>query len=324
MALVGNDLTFNKIRIFRLCGSLFHDLGTIRGEANKARDNFGLEKTMQSERLTLGQYNRLRERTHDYARALQRTNLALRCLQRRAGVNALSQFTLEEHRGAVLALFWNHLVQSHYRRNGIDVTPASACDQFPYYASVRRIIAPGETEEISKVTTGSTRIDAPWTESQNLENPVTVINHISSADDPLFGLDNAVTDAVGSRFLSQNIFKDHHRFDHETYLIIHQVVTVLTCMGVVRYAIRGVEVDMHLYGVVEEPTHPLRRLGVLPHPCFTEDWFDLEGRAFIHRNSGALLIDTMNELVSFDIWCGGHPDQGVSYIFERLPQLSNS
>lgn len=275
---------------------------------------------MKNKILTLDQYRRLQERTHDHARALQRTNLALRCLLRRMEDSVFSQREfLAEHQWAILTLFWNHLVQSHYRRNGIDIIPAGACDHFPYYASVRCITGVNQSKQISIVTVGSTRIDAPWIPTaENLEDMVTVMNHVLNASDPLFGLDNAVADAVGKRFLSKSTNKGRHLVDHEIYLTIYQIVTVLVCMGVVNRAVCGVEVDVHPYGVIETPTHPLRCSGMIPDPRFTEDWFDLDGRVFIHRSSGTLLIGATNRLIPFDIWCSGYPDQGIAYIFENF------
>ena len=67
-------------------------------------------------KVTFDQYLRMRDRNTDYARALARTNLAIRCWEKAGG------------KVWYLPLMWmldNHIVQAFYKRSGIDVQPAA-------------------------------------------------------------------------------------------------------------------------------------------------------------------------------------------------------
>lgn len=78
-------------------------------------------------KVTFDQYLRMRDRNTDYARALARTNLAIRCWEKAGG------------KVWYLPLMWmldNHIVQAFYKRSGIDVQAESVGGMFGYGRTV--------------------------------------------------------------------------------------------------------------------------------------------------------------------------------------------
>lgn len=78
-------------------------------------------------------YRRMRSRNADFARALARTNLAIRCWLGRIGEMPADVEKLRgEHRRVMAWLLANHLVQAYYRRCGIDARPFAIGGMYGY------------------------------------------------------------------------------------------------------------------------------------------------------------------------------------------------
>ena len=193
-------------------------------------------------------YKRMRERNEDYSLALTRTNLAVRCWLGRVGDGYREEAGIPQRPRILAWMLANHIVQSFYRRAGIDVLPFSCGGMYGYGVSVgiqtdscnRKDI--GET---ARIACGSVRVDPKVGNVRAYR----LTDVILSGEDPLWAIDKAATVAIGSRWLDK--CSNHycrHRQDADIYLVVYQIITLLLAMGYIHDAILGTFVDCSEYG----------------------------------------------------------------------------
>lgn len=144
------------------------------------------------QKMTFDQYIRMRERNADFARALARTNLALRCWER-------SEMWDEICAAQSMKIMWlldNHILQAFYKRCGIDVLPLSIGGMYGY---VRKVcIHPHnckqvkEEKELSLLATSSGRVDGDY------PGPKIILSkELEAGANPIGLLERATLAAVG-------------------------------------------------------------------------------------------------------------------------------
>lgn len=276
-------------------------------------------------------YRRMRERNADFHEGLARTNLAIRCWERRIGTVPSDVETLRGQHRRVLAWFLaNHLVQGYYRTAGIDVRPFSISDMYGYGFAVgprEPFCHRRDVTESAWVACGSIRVDPhnpQGSESKNDSFQVAV--PIAGGRDPLWVIDEGVVSALRGRWVSKCTADGCvHKRDAVVYRSVYQTITLLLAMGVVEDAILGAWVDCSSMGVVETPTHPLRVMGLVLKPALADDWFHIEVKkhevstsAWIHRSSGDLVTARQRRVVPYSVWCGGSVDRAVETLMREL------
>jgi len=271
-------------------------------------------------------YRRMRERNADYARALARMNLAVRCWLARVGESCREDSGSPPRHRILAWLLANHIVQAFYRRTGIDVIPFSCGGMYGYGMSVgikAESCSRKDVGETAWIACGSVRVDSKVGD----ERQYSVTEAILSGEDPLWAIDKAAKLAIGSRWLDQ--CPEHncrHYRDAETYLTVYQIITLLLSMGFVQDAILGTFVDCSEYGCNSgAPKHPLRLAGLFSEPQFAMDYFEVgpisDGKPvhlWIHRRTGALLFGEDRQIIEYRQWCCGEVERGLSWICDRI------
>ena len=280
-----------------------------------SQTSFGLER-----------YRWMRDRNVDYARALARTNLAVRCWLARVGENCREE-SISPPRHRILAwLLANHIVQAFYRRTGIDVIPFSCGGMYGYGLSVGIKVESCSRKDVGEtawIACGSVRVDSKVVD----EREYSVTDSILSGEDPLWAIDKAAKLAIGSQW-PDRCPEPHcrHKQDTDIYLTVYQIITLLLSMGYVRDAILGTFVDCSEYGCNNgAPKHPLRLAGLFSKPQFTMDYFEIGPISddkpvhfWIHRRTGVLLFGEDRQISEYRQWCGGEVEHGLSWICNRI------
>lgn len=280
--------------------------------------------------LSYQDYQRVKRWTADYAEALIRTNLAVRCwLHRTRNKPDRSDSDGGPQARRVLAwLLGNHILQAFYRDYGIDVIPFTVDHMYGYGMAVRT--AEGckrkDREETAWIACGSVRVDTdvrPETQNGPRLPSIEVYRRVREGEDPLWVIDTAAIHAVGGRWPRHCRYKTcAHRRDADIYLTLNQIITLMLCMGYARDAILGTFVECSVWGEhPTDPPHPLRRLGFVSKPTFTGDFLEIlltnKGDSsvcvWIHRSSGEL-VTAEGELIPYTDWCGGDIDRGLEYL----------
>lgn len=241
---------------------------------------------MTPRRLTIKRYEQVQKWTADYAEALVRTNLAVRCWLSRGG-----EPRDRSHRGgppAHLVLSWlvrNHIVQAFYRSYGVDVTPG-AVDAGDGTWVVQT--APGctgkEPAHLARIAVSAARVYPHITGAPAFD----VLQPVIQGEDPLWVIDAAAIHAVGGRWPRHCHRRScPHRRDAQAYLSVSQIIALLLCMGQAVGAGWGPEDTCDV------------RLANGQHLRF-------------HVRSGDL--HTSGTSIPFSHWCGGDIDRGVSYV----------
>lgn len=277
------------------------------------------------DRISFSQYIRMRERTHDHATALARTNLAVQLLRRRKGKSdsdSDADITYRE----LMWLLDNHIVQTFYRRYGIDVQCITIGDMYGYGRKVgvhRPICMRGDlSEKLSLIATGSSRIDSHDREEFHLRD------ELEKGTSLLQAIDEGAMFAVGNSWPSRCRAKGClHHHDAGVYLPVFQILTLLVVMGWFKgyLPILGTWVNCSSYEIDEnEPKHPLLKLGLMPEPCFSPEWFDC-GILWINRHDGRLVLQNdytaTVEQHDFAEWCGGSVEHGLHWLMSRKLKL---
>lgn len=270
----------------------------------------------------------MKTRASDYGRALSRTNLAIRCWLRRIGDNPnwLELADPPVHR-VLTWLLSNHILQAFYREYGIDVIPFTIGGMYGYGMNVQ----PGRSclrEDVgvtARIACGSVRVDP---EVPNLPS-IAVRDPVEQGEDPLWLIDTAAMHAVGGRWPTRcRVHACRHRHDARVYLSVHQILTLLLCMGYASDAILGTYVECNEYGVYPtDPPHPLRRLGYVNEPRFIQDFFNVwlvsNETVWVHRGSGEL-VTSAGDVIPFSKWCGGDVDLGLRFLCRMVEQSLHS
>lgn len=274
----------------------------------------------------LDRYQRMRERNADYSRALSRTNLAVRCWLARVGDGYREDCGTPPRHRILAWLLANHIVQAFYHRTGMDVEPFSCGGMYGYGLSVGIKAESCNRKDIGEtawIACGSVRVDPKGGDIREYQ----LTEAILAGEDPLWAIDKAATVAIGAKWL-ERCQEPHcrHKQDADIYTTVYQIITLLLAMGYVKDAILGTFVDCSEYGCNDgAPKHPLRLAGLFQEPQFTEAYFEINlisddyRKCFwIHRSSGALLFDGDRQIVSYQQWCGGEVERGLSWICDRL------
>ena len=274
----------------------------------------------------LDRYRRMRDRNADYARALARTNLAIRCWLARVGESCREDSGYPPRHRVLAWLLANHIVQTFYRRTGIDVIPFSCGGMYGYGMSVginAESCSRKDVGETAWIACGSVRVDSKVGDEQEYA----VTDSILSGEDPLWAIDKGAKLAIGSQW-PDRCPEPHcrHKQDADIYLTVYQIITLLLSMGHVRDAILGTFVDCSEYGCNSgAPKHPLRLAGIFSEPQFTIDYFEIgpisDGKPvhlWIHRRTGALLFGEDRRIIEYRKWCGGEVESGLSWICDRM------
>lgn len=257
-------------------------------------------------KMTFDQYVRMRDRNADYARALARTNLALRCWER-AGRDI-----------GYLPLLWlldNHIVQAFYRRSGIDVIPLSAGGMYGYGRKVavfpENCRSVREAKELSRIATGSCRVDNPHTRVS-----VTVSDALQDGENPLGLIERAALAAVGGWPAKCACHGCRHQKDADVYLTIRQILTLYVVMG----QTEGVPMlGTEIRPLDDAERHPLMMAGFFEERSFSYEWFDAQP-FWIHRRNGTLVSfrDGNANVVPYAAWCNGSVEKGLGWILQNL------
>lgn len=270
------------------------------------------------DRISFSQYVRMRERTHDYATALARTNLAVQLLKRRKAKSNPEKITYLE----LMWLLDNHIVQTFYRRYGIDVQYITIGDMYGYGRKIGVhppiCMRDDLLEKRSMIATGSSRIDAPDGKKFHLRD------ELAKGKSLLQAIDEGAMFAVGNAWPSRCQAKGClHHHDADVYLPVFQILTLLVVMGWFKgyYPILGTWVNCSSYGIDEnEPKHPLLKLKLVPEPCFSPKWFDC-GILWINRHDGRLVLQNSHtatvEQHNFAEWCSGSVEHGLHWLMSQ-------
>lgn len=262
---------------------------------------------MESERkMSFDQYLRMRDRNEDYARALARTNLAIRCWEKRG------------QEIGYLPLMWmldNHIVQAFYRRSGIDVIPLSAGGMYGYERKVavfpENCQSVHEAKELSRIATGSCRVDNP-----RIRTSITVSDALQDGENPLGLIERAALAAVGGWPAKCPCHGCRHQKDADVYLTVRQILTLYVVMGQAKgVPILGTEIRP----IDHAEKHPLMMAGFFEERGFTYEWFDVES-FWIHRRKGTLVFLRDGEVKSipYAVWCSGSVEKGLGWILREL------
>lgn len=263
------------------------------------------------QKMTFDQYIRMRERNADFARALARTNLALRCWER-------SEMWDEICAAQSMKIMWlldNHILQAFYKRCGIDVLPLSIGGMYGYGRKV--CIHPHnckqvkEEKELSLLATSSGRVDGDY------PGPKIILSkELEAGANPIGLLERATLAAVGGWPSKCNCTGCQHKKDADIYLTIHQILTLYVVMG---YGVKETPILGLSTGYTGGSTHTLAIMGLCKKETFTYDWFDC--RTFwINRRNGILVYGGGRSaiIVPYEKWCNGSVEKGLRWILENF------
>ncbi|WP_109208037.1 hypothetical protein [Moorella sp. Hama-1] len=282
----------------------------------------------------LQRYRQMRSRNADFARALARTNLAIRCWLGRIGEMPADVEKLRgEHRRVMAWLLANHLVQAYYRRCGIDARPFAIGGMYGYGFAVgpqSPVCQRRDFWETAWVACSSVRVDPLDYDGQpgDAARSYEVAEAIARGEDPLWVIDRASVVALGRRWPPTcPEAQCQHWKDSEIYLTVYQVITLLLAMGYLADAILGTFLD-HYYGFNHgaTPGHLLRMTTrMVTASGFTPEWFELgpsyhTSRPFgwIHRSRGDLVLRGESRPIPYADWCGGSVDRGLEFLCRQM------
>lgn len=288
---------------------------------------------MSNQPLDIEHYRRVRAANGDFARALARTSLAVRCwLDRVKELPTDDGRVAADHRRVLAWLLANHLIQGYYRRCGVDVRPFDIGGMYGYGFAVgpqEPVCRRRDLRETAWVACGSVRVDpqpAPG-EPEDRRRPYWVCRAIAAGEDPLGVIDRAAVVALGQRWPPECPEPScPHRADAEIYLTVHQIITLLLAMGYLADAILGTFVDCSLLtGPATTARHPLRLAGAVARPGFAPEWFELGPTprggpplAWIHRRHGELVLAEHKRAIPYREWCGGSVERGLDFLCRRI------
>ena len=271
------------------------------------------------EKITFSQYMRMRERTHDYAIALSRTNLVVQLLKRRKKLTHQDDINFIEW----MWILDNHIVQAFYHRYGIDIQYITIDSMYGYARKVG-IHSPicmrtDLIDGLSVIATGSSRVDSheriSFYPRDELEKGIGLLQVV----------DRAALFAVGGQWPGRCLASGcwHHK-DAGIYQTIFQILTLMVVMGWFdgHQPILGTWVDCSPYGDIADKTeHPLRKLGLVFEPCFAPTWFDCQS-LWINRHDGTLVLQqkctAVVEQYTFNEWYGGSVEHGLQWLISKM------
>lgn len=263
-------------------------------------------------KVTFDQYLRMRDRNTDYARALARTNLAIRCWEKAGG------------KVWYLPLMWmldNHIVQAFYKRSGIDVQPESVGGMYGYGRTVG--VFPESCRGVKKprmlgrISTGSS---AAW--NPKIQKAISMVDALEHGENPIGTIERAALAAVGGWPSRCTKTGCQHQKDAEVYLTIFQIVTLYVVMGQSESTpAAGVPIlgtELRSSPDWDRANHPLHQAGFLKNREFSYDWFDVMD-VWIHRRTGTLVCfeHGSTRTISYADWCGGSVEKGLRWLLER-------
>lgn len=262
-------------------------------------------------KMTFDQYLRMRDRNADYARALARTNLAIRCWEKTGG------------KVWYLPVMWlldNHIVQAFYKRSGIDMRAESVGGMFGYARTVgifpescRQVKVP---RTLGQISTASTSAANP-----KMEHAYSVVDALEQGANPIGAIERAALAAVGGWPARCKHRDCPHCKDAEVYLTIYQILTLYVVMGQAEDApILGTELKSS--AAWQEIGHPLWQTGLFKERAFSYEWFDV-GNIWIHRRTGTLVYapDGKARTRAYGEWCNGSVEQGLRWLLENKGEL---
>ncbi|HEY8417163.1 MAG TPA: hypothetical protein VIK93_03895 [Limnochordales bacterium] len=286
-------------------------------------------------------YQQIQKWSADYAEALVRTNLAVRCWLRRLGgrtepvrlAAALSdsgQVQRADRDGlsrrdryaqpALHTVFaWlvcNQMRQAFYRSYGIDVVPWSEGVLRGSAMAVQT--AEGckgkEPERLAIIGVEPLRVEPARAGVPSLD----ILALLDHMDDPLWVVDAAAVHAVGGRWPRHCHRRScPHRRDAVIYLTVSQIVTLLLCMGHAQEVALTAPVRA---GTLDNTGRLAHAAEEAPGAGFAERCFAVRLAAGnggctvrVHGSTGQLVAAT-GELIPFDTWCGGDVEQGLRFL----------
>lgn len=268
---------------------------------------------------TFSGYLDLRKNLFFTSRAMARTKLAVEM----AAVDVNAESSKEADYRIWSWLILNHIVQSWYIPEGIDVRPLSIGGMYGYGWAIGRYGTEEREplEDLAWLATASVRVDP---RGERCEPSFGVKAAISQGADPfvvlLRGAKHAVGDLSGDP-RSGSYLPDPKKA--EVYLTLFQIIALLVASRVLDHAILGEFVGCSEWGF--DPSakeHLLVRLGVVPGPEFYGDLFALNfsdgrGKVWIHRGTGQLVLERTGERFPFAAWCGGSVERGFRFLLEN-------
>lgn len=244
----------------------------------------------------------MRERNKDYARAMVRTDLAIKLFKQSGN---------EIHYNPIMWILNNHILQAFFRCYGVDVIPLSAGDMYGYGRYVKTCTDMCfKTEVFSKIATGSSRIEYNG-------DCFYVKEKLKRGEDFFRTIDEATKFAIGGEFPS-GAYKHKnclHREEADVYLTVHQILTLLVCMGYCN----GI-LGRDGYG----PDKDLVKLGLATEEqYYITDYFfmyniDNDVNFCVNRHTGNIVIKRELKIIPFDDWCGNSVEQGLKWIIDNI------
>ena len=239
--------------------------------------------------ISMQQYRQIRNINKEYAKAMARTNLAIKIWQENGG---------EIHWLPIMWLLDNHIIQAYYRYHRVDVIPVSIGGMYGY----GRNVSIGN-RNLAAIATSSSRVEYSDGNPASGVHCFALRKHLSKGGNALYLIDYAVSLAVGT------ITKRLEPIDADIYLTIHQIITLLVVMGKVGDAILG---------AVNHENHPLHILNFVPKDMFSYEWFDVDSKIWIHRYTGRLVCGGRIRSWKYSDWCGGSVEKGLSWMLTNV------
>lgn len=256
--------------------------------------------------ISIEDYKKIVDENKDYNRALSRTNLNACVLMERIKSIPKTEGNLSgEYRTPLVLMLENQIVQAYYRNYGIDVQPFSIGGMYGYGVDITHINPYCIKEEklrYARIACGSIRIDLD-------RKSLKVAEAICRTEDLFSSITNAVKFIVDNNKIEKCRCKNcSHFYDAEVYLTIYQIITMLSCMGYIKWqGILGAEVDRAI----------AERFGI--SDGFSQDYFYVEmtNRSFlINRHTGFLIIKNSMQSFEYNNWCRNSVEKGLGFLID--------
>lgn len=258
------------------------------------------------EKMSIENYYETVKENEFYNRAISRTNLNCKILMKRIKDFPRNEWDCEYNFIECFRyIIWNHILQAYHHNDDIDLIPGTAGDMYGYYVEIIQLVK-NDFEKIANLSSGTLRFDSTngqfvTTELLYREQDLfsTVLKSMKYFEEKII---LKINDENISRYKT-----DYELRSKEIYLSIHQVLTMVACMGLTREWIRGGE--------------PLAEFLKLDKNVSIKhlDYFVvlLMNRKYIYINKDSGDVFDKNRLIiKYEDWCNGDVGQGINTIIK--------